>query len=179
MTEKLGERVALAREARDLSQTALANAADLSQTAVSKIERGKIAPEPATLARLADALTVSVRWLRDGEGPGPIVDAKPLSKPPQPSRHTPAQAFAPPSGTRHEAELVAALDEVFDRARGHSLVDVNTVLALFRDDLNGGEPADPQLLRRAALRMLDSVTAIRREGRVPTLREVMLRAASG
>ena len=63
-----GERLKIARKARDMTQEHLADAAKVDQTAVSKAERGKFHLEDPTLGRLADALGVTLAWLRHGEG---------------------------------------------------------------------------------------------------------------
>jgi transcriptional regulator with XRE-family HTH domain len=54
------------REERDLTQEALAEAADLHLTHVSKIERRACEPGVRTVARLAKALNVSGGPLFDG-----------------------------------------------------------------------------------------------------------------
>ena len=50
------EMLVLAREARQLTQAAVAEAAGITQGALSKFESGQLEPEPATLARLASEL---------------------------------------------------------------------------------------------------------------------------
>lgn len=56
-------RVKELREARDISQTRLAGISGLNPTTVNQIEQGTRQPSARTLAKLADALGVSVRDL--------------------------------------------------------------------------------------------------------------------
>lgn len=57
-----GERVRQARLAAGLSLRALAERADLSATAISKYETGKMRPGPGALARIADALGLAMEY---------------------------------------------------------------------------------------------------------------------
>jgi transcriptional regulator with XRE-family HTH domain len=68
--ETLGQRLRLAREMRGLTQPQLARLAGVGQTAISKLERGDTQKSPG-IARLADSLSVSARWLELGIGPTP------------------------------------------------------------------------------------------------------------
>jgi Zn-dependent peptidase ImmA (M78 family)/DNA-binding XRE family transcriptional regulator len=63
------ERLILAREARGLQKKELAERVDLTPSAVSQIERGKIRPAPETLLRLALALRVPPAFF---SGPPPV-----------------------------------------------------------------------------------------------------------
>jgi Zn-dependent peptidase ImmA (M78 family)/DNA-binding XRE family transcriptional regulator len=63
--QELGARIAAARAARGLSQQQLAERIALTQSAVSRIEAGSRAVESLELARIAQALTVSVVDLLD------------------------------------------------------------------------------------------------------------------
>jgi len=65
--ETLAKRVKLRRKQRGLSQGALAEASGLKQPDISKIELGLIQKTTA-IARLADALGVSAKWLEFGTG---------------------------------------------------------------------------------------------------------------
>ena len=63
---KGGKRLLAARKAKGLSQDALGRLAGLWATQVSHWEAGRHKPSRASLARLADALGVSVGYLTDG-----------------------------------------------------------------------------------------------------------------
>jgi transcriptional regulator with XRE-family HTH domain len=56
----LGRVIASLRERRGLSQEALAEAAGITQSTLSRMERGQAQPDAYTLRRLAEALGVSV-----------------------------------------------------------------------------------------------------------------------
>ena len=56
----LGAEIRLARQARGLSQRALACAARTSQSVVARIEAGRVSPSLTTLAAIADALGVDL-----------------------------------------------------------------------------------------------------------------------
>ncbi len=56
------ERLAEAREARNITQTDLAKALQRSPSTLSNWERGEQAPEPASLEQLARALGVSTGY---------------------------------------------------------------------------------------------------------------------
>ena len=63
-TMSLGQKVKVVRTQLDLSQKALAQAAHLTQPAVSRIEQGVVQqPRLTVLKRLAEALGVSVDYL--------------------------------------------------------------------------------------------------------------------
>lgn len=65
----VGDRVRIARDDAVLTQGELAERAGISRLHVSEIETGRTAiPRPRTLRALAQALGVSVRWLRTGLG---------------------------------------------------------------------------------------------------------------
>ena len=64
----LGLRVRQLREARDLSQEALGEKAQLDQTYISGIERGVRNASVVVLARLAGALKISLAELFTGVG---------------------------------------------------------------------------------------------------------------
>lgn len=73
MTERtkvaeLGARIARAREAKGLSQTAFGKRINQSQSAVSFWEKGDREPGRDIVARIAAELGVSERWLELGEG---------------------------------------------------------------------------------------------------------------
>ena len=60
----LGQKVKALREQRDVSQQALAQAAHLTQPAISRIEQGVVQqPRLAVLKRLSEALGVSLDYL--------------------------------------------------------------------------------------------------------------------
>lgn len=57
-----GERLAQARAARGMTQTALAASSGISSASISKWERGDQMPEPGALDRVAAALEMPVTW---------------------------------------------------------------------------------------------------------------------
>ncbi len=63
------ERLKRLRTARNLSQTKLAQLADLNPATVNQIERGAREASPATLRKLADALEVTLYELMEDEAP--------------------------------------------------------------------------------------------------------------
>lgn len=75
--DDLARRLRLARTKRRLTQTALAELAEMNQSDISKIERRE-AHSTTGIARLASALRVPARWLERGEGPEPDWDATAL-----------------------------------------------------------------------------------------------------
>lgn len=67
--ERFGQNVADARKRAGLSQEALAVAAEVHRTQISKIERGETIPQTDTIAKLAGGIGISpedffigVRW---------------------------------------------------------------------------------------------------------------------
>lgn len=160
-TEEVGVRLKRAREARGLSQVALAKLADVDQTAVSKAERGKLKAGAATLGRMADALGVSVAWLRTGVGAGPVAEDQSGTR----------RVAAPPS------VFADALEAAFDKTRGHRLADVDALRALFASETIPATTTT-ETLERAAQRLLDAAASIRAEGDAITLPKVLLKTAS-
>jgi transcriptional regulator with XRE-family HTH domain len=68
----LAERLSRARRARGMSRRALSRSAALSDGHVGAIERGERCDLSAgTITALANALSVSPRWLWEGKGRGP------------------------------------------------------------------------------------------------------------
>jgi len=65
--EKIGERIHEARKSRGWSQSDLAEATQLSDVTISKIENRKSGLYMHTLVRIADALDVSVVYLLFGD----------------------------------------------------------------------------------------------------------------
>jgi len=65
----MGQRLRFARRLRRMTQTDLAKQAEVEQPLVSKIEVGRI-DQTAAIARLAEALRVSPRWLERGAALG-------------------------------------------------------------------------------------------------------------
>lgn len=64
--QTLGQRIRLARKRRNWTQGQLAEAAGEKQPNISKLELGTV-QETAAIARLADALGVSAKWLERGD----------------------------------------------------------------------------------------------------------------
>ena len=62
------ERIKQARLLRKYSQKKLADIIGISDAALSKIESGKNNPSKTTLKAIADALDVSLDWLKTGDG---------------------------------------------------------------------------------------------------------------
>lgn len=67
----LGERIALARTAVGMSKAELARRVGKDTKTVYRWEHDEAQPESASIAPIADATGVSVRWLLTGEGDGP------------------------------------------------------------------------------------------------------------
>ena len=66
--ETLGERLATARRRRMLTQTELANEAQVGVVTVSRLENDQGSnPRMSTVRRLADVLDVDASWLLFGE----------------------------------------------------------------------------------------------------------------
>lgn len=70
----IGERMAWARERRDLTQDALAVLAGTSQGTIGNAESGA-RKKPRELLKIAEALRVSPKWLERGEGPWEVSKA--------------------------------------------------------------------------------------------------------
>lgn len=67
----LGDAIRQLRRMRELSQEALAFAADIHPKHLSEIERANKDPRSTTVVRLADALRVTVAELYEGPGGKP------------------------------------------------------------------------------------------------------------
>lgn len=63
MSETIGDRIRLIRQAQHLSQKALAWRVGITAPALSQIETGHVEPRTFTLTCLADALGVSMDYL--------------------------------------------------------------------------------------------------------------------
>lgn len=163
MTESsdVGARLKRAREARNLSQVALAKSAGVDQTTISKAERGKLDLGDTTAGRIADALGVSVGWLLTGSGTGPAAEDQ---------SHT-RRIAAPP------AVFEEALETAFDKARGHRLSDVDVIRRLFSGE-SVPVSATTESLERIAARLLDAAAELRREGDQITMPKVLMKVAS-
>ncbi|MEG9499886.1 XRE family transcriptional regulator [Mannheimia indoligenes] len=68
--ETLGTRLQKALHQQGLTQEGLANIVDVSQTAISDIAKGKT-QNPRNIVEIAQALGVSVEWLKTGKGEAP------------------------------------------------------------------------------------------------------------
>jgi len=150
------EHIVKTSKARGLSQQEVCEAAGLSAgwlsgalTRAKKDETYK--PDHKTLARLADAARVSLRWLEDGEG-APESEAGP---------RLPARTV--PDSTR-PAEL--ALVEAFRRhpAR-YSSEDFLAALRVVGPDTEAMLPDDRERAVVAMGRVLGAVARLRRDGR--------------
>ncbi|MET3441355.1 transcriptional regulator with XRE-family HTH domain [Variovorax paradoxus] len=64
----VGERITMARSARGASQGDLARESGIAATQLSRYETGRATPRKLALARLAQALAVSLEWLERGDG---------------------------------------------------------------------------------------------------------------
>ncbi len=71
MAASLGERIALLRRARGLSQAGLAAATGVSRSAVAQWETDRAGQVSGNLSRIAQVLDVSVEVLLHGEGARP------------------------------------------------------------------------------------------------------------
>jgi len=159
--EEVGARLKRAREARSLSQVALAKLAGVDQTTISKAERGKLDLGDATAGRIADALGVSMTWLLRGDGTGPAAEDQ---------SHT-RRVAAPP------VAFEEALETAFDKARGHRLADVDAIRRLFSGE-SVPVSATSESLGRVAARLLDAAAELRGEGDQITLPKVLMKVAS-
>ncbi len=74
MIEQIGQRLKQAREAQDLTQSTLAQAANVDQSTLAHWERGKTKPSPEKVALMAPVLGVGEEWLLYGRGKGPGVE---------------------------------------------------------------------------------------------------------
>jgi DNA-binding XRE family transcriptional regulator len=70
-SERVGDRLRQAREARGLSKNALGKSSGTTGQTVRNIETGQTLPSVATAEQLAKALGVSPCWLAYGQGEGP------------------------------------------------------------------------------------------------------------
>lgn len=173
MDEKaeVGRRLAQARKARGYSQVRAAELAGVDQTTISKAERGQLRLDAEkTAPKIADALGVTVQWLLRGKGAGPTIEAP----------ATVAEAAEESGARRIEAPdltaLTAALDEAFDRSRGHRLADVDAV----RRELAAYPlPAtvSHETLTRVAGRLLDAAAEIRVAGDAVSMGALLLKVA--
>ena len=68
----LGARIKSLRLERELQQRQLAEKADLAPSMVSQIESGRLTPSLNTLRKIADALSVTIATLFDGQPAGRI-----------------------------------------------------------------------------------------------------------
>lgn len=71
MIEQIGQRLKTAREMVDLTQSELAQSANVDQSTLAHWERGKTRPSPEKVALMAPVLGVSEEWLLYGRGRGP------------------------------------------------------------------------------------------------------------
>lgn len=89
-----GARLIAARHAREMTQSALARAADIAgDTMISRYERDEIEPRTDTIARLADTLAIPFEWLALGRGPTPngvVLDEQPAPTPRAPAKVRPS-----------------------------------------------------------------------------------------
>ena len=70
VAESLGDRIARLRRTKDWNQKELADRIGARPSQISKYERGSYLPRPDLLARLAEALEVSLDYLMTGRGAG-------------------------------------------------------------------------------------------------------------
>lgn len=66
--DELGTRLRRTRREQDVTQQALAEQTGLSYQAINRIERGHTSPKLDTIAKLAAALGVDMKWLAFGDG---------------------------------------------------------------------------------------------------------------
>lgn len=72
MSQTLSDRLRIARKAADLTARELSKRAGLAEGHVAMIERGTVDDgRVQTIAKIADALGVSLDWLVFGRGEGP------------------------------------------------------------------------------------------------------------
>ena len=115
MTETIGQRIKLAREAAGLKQSDLAEKAKTQWQQVSRWERDQSTPRAKSVKALCEALSLSPRWLLSGEGPmyASPLDAYANSVPDPPScaaEDAPYQTPRPLDEALLEQVLRAALE---------------------------------------------------------------------
>lgn len=92
-----------------MTQAELSRRSGVPQPTINRILKGggTKGPETGTLIKLAQPLNVTVSWLREGTGPGPLegkaVEAAPATLPPPPTK------FQRHWLTNEEAELLAEI----------------------------------------------------------------------
>ncbi|MEM9168226.1 MAG: helix-turn-helix transcriptional regulator [Pseudomonadota bacterium] len=95
MTDSIGDRIRAARKAAGLNQSALAERLGVTQPAVANWESGVHDPRRIMLAKLSDALSVSLDWLAGGARSAVEADAHPAAAYlRRPIRHAPIIGFA-------------------------------------------------------------------------------------
>jgi len=67
-----GQRIAAARRAAGLTQSALARRAHADVGTISRYERGALKPSVDVLIKIAKACSVSLEWLATGAGSAPV-----------------------------------------------------------------------------------------------------------
>lgn len=80
MVGGFGQKLKEVRARAGLTQEALARAADISLSAITKLESGKVDPTWGTVQRIAKALGVSVEEFKDDEPAAPEPEEKPAPK---------------------------------------------------------------------------------------------------
>lgn len=75
-SDGLGRRLYDARIARDVTMDQLADLSDISQSTISRLERGLRVADAVMIERLSLALTVDPCWLAFGTGIAPDWSAK-------------------------------------------------------------------------------------------------------
>ena len=76
-TPRIGQNIRRLRVARGLTQAQLAEAAEAAPETISRIERGHLDPAGGLIARIADALAVSVSELASATPPVPRPSKRP------------------------------------------------------------------------------------------------------
>ena len=163
----------------------LAKAAQLEQTTVSKIEKGRVRPEAATLAALARELKVPVQWLAEGVGDSGLRTDGPLGVVRSGRRQFEDASRISKVVGEHFAtkSLIDMMDRAFDRSRGHSLSDVS-VLKLYLDEAGffGETRAPDDQVVEMVESWLDALAELRREWKEgtpgATLLDILVRASA-
>lgn len=78
----LGQRIAEARQARDLTASSLARMVGISRAAVAQWESGETEPSSRNLRKVAEAVGVTLEWLGQGKGAalGVLPNKNPLAE---------------------------------------------------------------------------------------------------
>lgn len=123
MSQTIGDKLRLLREARGMTQDDLAEAANLNRVTIAKYESGRIEPKSKTLLKLANALEVS---------PDYLITAEHIEK---------EAEFLPPKST--EAKIISAgIDRMSPENRARALNMFRLMFSQYEEYFNEGTDDD-------------------------------------